>query len=445
MKRLGILILICLLFTGCKTLRHKDPDLIVKTTEELAAKALEHELEQLLYPGRVVTPLDNLSPEELMSLAEETKAKIATYPKNTSPATTEYLLGMDGDPDATWAVNIFPFSSIIDLTTASYGPGTTGSPSSIYYDSDAAGADDADEEAAKIAVNMATVTEDAEDGVMELQVMLNGTETTYQEIDGVNDRIEFKKSVDMETNAFDCDNNTVTLSTLLGIINAGGATSLEIPNSNADPSVLGQIRVDITVTNYTDGALRWYDGNNIRHVVDMVAATAEACTDDQVVAYDADIDRWYCKADAGAGTVETIETDGTPSSSGTYEGFIISGVNAGEAVTAGDIVYMDGTSNEWMLADANVAGEFPAIGMSAEDGTDGNPMLVLIRGVARLDSWSWTNEGVKLYLSETPGGMTETTPSDDGDCVQILATVLAITTDTILFNADSTWFLDDGS
>lgn len=57
--------------------------------------------------------------------------------------------------------------------------------------------------------------------------------------------------------------------------------------------------------------------------------------------------------------------DGTPGTSGTYVGLIITGVNAGEAITAGDIVYMDGTSNEWMLADADAAGEFPALGMAA--------------------------------------------------------------------------------
>ena len=137
--------------------------------------------------------------------------------------------------------------------------------------------------------------------------------------------------------------------------------------------------------------------------------------------------------------------DGTPASSGSYEGFKVTDVNAGETITAGEIVYMDATSNEWMLTDANVAGEFPAIGMAAESGTNGNPMDVLIQGVVRLDSWSWTAEGVPLYLSETPGGMTETIPSDDGDCVQVVATVLAITNDTILFRADSTWFLDDGT
>lgn len=39
--------------------------------------------------------------------------------------------------------------------------------------------------------------------------------------------------VDMGANALDCDSNTVTLSTVAGAINAGSATSLEIPNGNS--------------------------------------------------------------------------------------------------------------------------------------------------------------------------------------------------------------------
>jgi len=62
--------------------------------------------------------------------------------------------------------------------------------------------------------------------------------------------------VDMGVNALDCDSNTVTLSTVSGAIDAGGATSLEIPNSD-DPDVdaAGEISWD------TDGWMRAYDGS----------------------------------------------------------------------------------------------------------------------------------------------------------------------------------------
>lgn len=62
--------------------------------------------------------------------------------------------------------------------------------------------------------------------------------------------------VDMGANALDCDSNTVTLSTVAGAIDAGGATSLEIPNSD-DPDVdaTGEISLD------TDGWLRVYQNS----------------------------------------------------------------------------------------------------------------------------------------------------------------------------------------
>lgn len=418
-KLLGILMLFVLLSVGCNPSEEKAQRVRPEAKKvQTQVEQIEEGLSLLAFIANVAPSIEGLSSEELQALAEKTRAQIITYPLNASPAASDQLLGMD-DPDGSWSVMRLTIQRIMDLATASYGPGTTATPSIIFYDSDAEGADDADEEAAKIAVNMVTTTEDAEDGVKEFQVMVNGSMETSIELDGENDRVELKKPTIFESTA-----------TLL--------------SSNADPTAAGMIQHDSTVTNYTNGALRYYDGVNIRHAISMVAATAEGCTDDQVSAYDAAADLWYCKTEV---VPESIVTDGTPASSGSYKGFIVTDVDAGEAVTAGDIVYMDGTSNEWMLADANAAGEFPALGMAAENGTDGNPMDVLIRGVARLDSWSWTNEGVVLYLSETPGGMVEVAsiPSDDGDCVQILATVLAITNDTILFNADSTWFLDDGS
>ncbi len=227
---------------------------------------------------------------------------------------------------------------------------------------------------------------------------------------------------------------------------------LSFEDADTSPSSVGEFRYDNTVAGLDDGAMCWYDDDEIKYFADYATLPT---TNGQFLIYNATSDKFVPLVMSGDATMDQTgavtvaasgtDMDGTPSSSGTYTGLIVSGVNAGETITAGDIVYMDGTSNEWMLTDANVTGEFPAIGMAAESGTNGNPMDVLIRGVARLDSWSWTNEGVKLYLSETPGDMTETAPSDDGDCVQVLATVLAITTDTILFNADTTWFLDDGS
>lgn len=81
-----------------------------------------------------------------------------------------------------------------------------------------------------------------------------------------------------------------------------------LPSSNADnTAAAGYIRHDSTVTNHANGALRWHDGTNIRHVIDMVAATAEGCTDGYAVVYDAGADLFKCAAAAGgAGDIESV-------------------------------------------------------------------------------------------------------------------------------------------
>lgn len=70
--------------------------------------------------------------------------------------------------------------------------------------------------------------------------------------------------VDMQANALDLDSCTTTLSTVSGAIDAGGATSLEIPNS-ADPDVdaVGEVSEDTDGANETgDVSYRGFDGTN---------------------------------------------------------------------------------------------------------------------------------------------------------------------------------------
>jgi len=118
----------------------------------------------------------------------------------------------------------------------------------------------------------------------------------------------------------------------------------------------------------------------------------------------------------------------------TFSGLGIAGLNAGETIAQWDLVYLDATSGEWLLADADAVGNWPAWGMAVEAGTDGNALAVVQRGTVRNDSWAWTPKA-KLYLDETTaGGMTETAPSTSGDCIQPVA--IAITADIILINID---------
>ena len=136
-----------------------------------------------------------------------------------------------------------------------------------------------------------------------------------------------------------------------------------------------------------------------------------------------------------------IQVDGTPSADDTDTGIVVTSVNCGEVIAQWDLVYMDDTENEWMLADANAAGKFPATGMAVEACADGNPGTILIQGVVRNAGWAGdlTGEGKAIYLSETAGGITETAPSDATDCVQHVGRVLSDANDTVLINPNTLW------
>jgi hypothetical protein len=101
----------------------------------------------------------------------------------------------------------------------------------------------------------------------------------------------------------------------------------------------------------------------------------------------------------------------------TYEGRSITGRNAGATIAQWDAVYL-GASFEWLLADANGSGTYPAFGLAAAAGTAGNPLTVVTSGPVRNDAWAWS-PGL-IYLSTTAGGLTQTPPSATGDKVQII-------------------------
>lgn len=100
----------------------------------------------------------------------------------------------------------------------------------------------------------------------------------------------------------------------------------------------------------------------------------------------------------------------------TYQGNVIADITAGATITQWQAVYMTSSSN-WNLADANGASTYPARGLAVHAANSGATLGVLIRGVVRNTSWSFTAGG-DIYLSTTAGGLTQTPPSTSGDRVQ---------------------------
>jgi hypothetical protein len=108
-----------------------------------------------------------------------------------------------------------------------------------------------------------------------------------------------------------------------------------------------------------------------------------------------------------------------------FEGIITDDIAFGETVAVGNVVYLDGTANEWLLADADAAGEKPAWGIVVEaSGSDGTKGKVMLLGMITVDGASYT-EGGLVYLSATAGSFTQSAPGTPND--QILGVALSTT------------------
>ena len=132
----------------------------------------------------------------------------------------------------------------------------------------------------------------------------------------------------------------------------------------------------------------------------------------------------------------TVDTTADGLSDDTYTGAIVLKMTAGEVITQWDTVYYDFTTGEVYQADADAAGEFPAVGVAVAAGTDGNALTVLKSGFVRNDGWNWSAGAI--YLSDTAGGLTQTAPSTSGDAHQLVG--FAVTDDEAYFNFTGHWF-----
>ena len=123
------------------------------------------------------------------------------------------------------------------------------------------------------------------------------------------------------------------------------------------------------------------------------------------------------------------------SSDDSYSGSVITGLNNSGGVTQWDSVYLN-SSSQWVIADANGSGTYPARGMAVATVADGEATSVLVHGTVRNDGWNWTIGG-SLYLSATAGGLTQTAPSTSGDKVQVVG--FALTADIAFFDFNSVY------
>jgi len=104
------------------------------------------------------------------------------------------------------------------------------------------------------------------------------------------------------------------------------------------------------------------------------------------------------------------------------------------AVTFGQSLLLDSSSLA-ILADADALATMPCRALAIDTGS-GADKEILLRGVMRDDTWSWT-PGDQLFVSANSGGLTQTAPSTTGQYVQPVG--FAITSTVIYFNPSETY------
>ena len=126
-----------------------------------------------------------------------------------------------------------------------------------------------------------------------------------------------------------------------------------------------------------------------------------------------------------------IDSGDLASTDDTYQGAVITGFSAGATIAQWESVYLS-AAGTWLLADADGSGTFPARGIATAAGSVALGELVVLReGKARNDAWNWTPGG-SLFLSATPGALTQTAPTGTGVCRQPVG--FALNADTVFLN-----------
>jgi hypothetical protein len=110
---------------------------------------------------------------------------------------------------------------------------------------------------------------------------------------------------------------------------------------------------------------------------------------------------------------------------GEYNGITIEGLAFGSTTTAISTVFL---SSDGKVDDANATqgtGLYPAFGLAVNAGNDTDAAIILVRGIVRDEDWSGLTVGNFVYLGETAGTVTQTAPSTENDCIQIIGWALS--------------------
>jgi len=138
-------------------------------------------------------------------------------------------------------------------------------------------------------------------------------------------------------------------------------------------------------------------------------------------------------------TIPTNTFNVEPASDDTSFGDFLSGLNAGDTIAQWDLVYLDSSSGRYEFADADAAATAGQVmlGLATTSGTDGNPLTIIKKGIVRNDGWNWSTVGGPLYVSTSPGALTQTAPSGTDDVIRVVG--YALSDDCIWFEPSNDW------
>lgn len=160
---------------------------------------------------------------------------------------------------------------------------------------------------------------------------------------------------------------TISGATLTGVLDAGGATSFEVPNS-ASPTVDadGEIAIDTSVADFSHGILKYFGGEEMA-VIAVPIAELTSPTNGDVITYNSTADEFQLSPSAG-GSGYTLGTE-QATTSGTTIDFTGIGSNATRVTIIFNEVSLSGTDH--YLIQIGTSGGVENSGYVSTAGTDG--------------------------------------------------------------------------
>ena len=174
---------------------------------------------------------------------------------------------------------------------------------------------------------------------------------------------------------------TITASADLTVTGTMGAATvtgeIRLITSDADPDTTGEIKHDSVVTGImAGGALRWFDNDTSRMLVDLEADPAD---DDFVVAYDSTADGFYMKEDATAAGNFFLHLMDVDAASPDYVHANIIGTGVGQDVST-EITNPDYGRNITVTSSIGSVGVVTITGTTADGTTGATDAITIIDG-----------------------------------------------------------------